>query len=35
MFYTFDSLFSEKMQPLIITAAPFGPEWLSQAPFHR
>ncbi len=28
MFYTSDSLFPENMQPLIITAAPFGPEWL-------
>ncbi len=28
LFYTSDSLFPENMQPLIITAAPFGPEWL-------
>jgi uncharacterized protein (DUF849 family) len=28
MFYTDDSLFPENMPPLIITAAPFGPEWL-------
>ncbi|HEY1428406.1 MAG TPA: 3-keto-5-aminohexanoate cleavage protein [Candidatus Tumulicola sp.] len=28
MFFTDDSLFPENMQPLIITAAPFGPEWL-------
>ena len=28
MYFTSDSLFPENMQPLIITAAPFGPEWL-------
>jgi uncharacterized protein (DUF849 family) len=28
MYYTDDSLFPENMQPTIITAAPFGPEWL-------
>lgn len=28
MFFTDDSLFPENMPPLIITAAPFGPEWL-------
>ncbi len=28
MYFTFDSLFPENMQPTIITAAPFGPEWL-------
>ncbi|WP_228061385.1 3-keto-5-aminohexanoate cleavage protein [[Phormidium] sp. LEGE 05292] len=28
MYFTDDSLFPENMQPLIITAAPFGPEWL-------
>ena len=28
MFYNDDSLFPENMPPLIITAAPFGPEWL-------
>src|SRR5512137_2936384 len=28
MYYMDDSLFPENMQPLIITAAPFGPEWL-------
>jgi uncharacterized protein (DUF849 family) len=28
LFYTDDSLFPENMPPLIITAAPFGPEWL-------
>ena len=28
MYFTDDSLFPESMQPLIITAAPFGPEWL-------
>lgn len=28
MYFTDDSLFPEYMQPLIITAAPFGPEWL-------
>ena len=28
MFYTDDSLFPENMPPMIITAAPFGPEWL-------
>jgi len=28
MYYTDDSLFPENMQPLIITAAPYGPEWL-------
>ena len=28
MYFTSDSLFPENMQPLIITAAPYGPEWL-------
>lgn len=28
MYYTEDSLFPESMQPAIITAAPYGPEWL-------
>src|SRR5215468_7892653 len=28
MYFTDDSLFPENMQHLIITAAPFGPEWL-------
>jgi uncharacterized protein (DUF849 family) len=28
MRYTVDSILPENMQPLIITAAPFGPEWL-------
>lgn len=28
MYFTDDSLFPELMDPLIITAAPFGPEWL-------
>jgi len=28
MYFTDDSLFPENMQPIIITAAPFGPEWL-------
>jgi len=28
MYFTDDSLFPDLMQPLIITAAPFGPEWL-------
>ena len=28
MYFTEDSLFPETMQPLIITAAPYGPEWL-------
>ncbi len=28
MYYTDDSLFPEKMQPLIITVAPYGPQWL-------
>ena len=28
MYFTDDSLFPENMQPTIITAAPFGPEWL-------
>src|SRR5579883_294072 len=28
MYFTDDSLFPENMPPLIITAAPFGPEWL-------
>ena len=28
MYFTDDSLFPDKMDPLIITAAPFGPEWL-------
>ena len=28
MFFTDDSLFPENQSPLIITAAPYGPEWL-------
>ena len=28
MYYTDDSILPENMQPLIITAAPFGPAWL-------
>jgi uncharacterized protein (DUF849 family) len=28
MYFTDDSLFPENMQPLIITAAPYGPEWM-------
>jgi uncharacterized protein (DUF849 family) len=28
MYYTDDSILPEKMQPLIITVAPFGPQWL-------
>jgi uncharacterized protein (DUF849 family) len=28
MHYTVDSILPENMQPLIITAAPYGPEWL-------
>ena len=28
MYYTDDSLYPENMQPLIITAAPYGPSWL-------
>lgn len=28
MYFTDDSLFPENMQPLIVTAAPYGPEWL-------
>jgi hypothetical protein len=28
MYFTDDSLFPENMQPLIITVAPFGPEWM-------
>ena len=28
MYYTDDSLYPENMQPLIICAAPFGPQWL-------
>ena len=28
MYYTDDSLYPENMQPLIITAAPYGPTWL-------
>lgn len=28
MYFTDDALFPENMQPLIITAAPFGPSWL-------
>ncbi|MFO1104675.1 MAG: 3-keto-5-aminohexanoate cleavage protein [Amaricoccus sp.] len=28
MYYTDDSILPENMQPLIITAAPYGPEWL-------
>ena len=30
MYFTNDSLFPENMQPLIITVAPFGPEWLPR-----
>jgi uncharacterized protein (DUF849 family) len=28
MYYTDDSLYPENMQPLVITAAPYGPSWL-------
>jgi hypothetical protein len=28
MYYTDDSILPENMAPLIITAAPFGPQWL-------
>ena len=28
MYFTDDSLFPENMEPLIVTSAPFGPEWL-------
>ena len=28
MYYTDDSLYPENMQPLIITAAPYGPSWI-------
>ena len=28
MYFTDDSLFPENMQPTIICAAPYGPEWL-------
>jgi hypothetical protein len=28
MYYTDDSMFPENMQPLIVTVAPFGPQWL-------
>ena len=28
MYYTDDSILPENMQPLIITVAPFGPQWL-------
>ena len=28
MYYTDDSILPENMAPLIITAAPYGPEWL-------
>jgi len=28
MYFTDDSLFPDTMAPMIITAAPFGPEWL-------
>jgi uncharacterized protein (DUF849 family) len=28
MYFVDDSLYPEDMQPLIITAAPFGPAWL-------
>ena len=28
MYFTDDSLFPENMQPTIITAAPYGPEWM-------
>jgi uncharacterized protein (DUF849 family) len=28
MYYTDDSIFPENMAPLIITAAPYGPEWI-------
>src|SRR5262245_40942596 len=30
MYFTDDSLFPENMQPLIITAAPYGPVWLPE-----
>ncbi len=30
MYFTDDSLFPDLMQPTIITAAPYGPEWLPQ-----
>jgi hypothetical protein len=29
MYYTDDSILPENMAPLIITVAPFGPQWLS------
>ena len=29
MYFTDDSLFPEHMQPLIITVAPYGPQWLA------
>ena len=28
MYYTDDSLYPENMEPLIITAAPYGPSWI-------
>ena len=28
MYYTDDSILPENMAPLIITAAPYGPEWI-------
>jgi hypothetical protein len=30
MYFIEHSLFPENMQPLIITAAPYGPEWLPR-----
>ncbi|MGC1258847.1 MAG: 3-keto-5-aminohexanoate cleavage protein, partial [Candidatus Acidiferrales bacterium] len=30
MYYTDNSILPEYMEPLIITAAPYGPQWLPQ-----
>jgi len=30
MYYTDNSILPEYMDPLIITAAPYGPQWLPQ-----
>ena len=35
MRYTDDALYPENMQPLIITAAPYGPTWLPVRPTSR
>src|SRR6185503_17986151 len=30
MYFTFDSLLPENQQPLMITVAPYGPQWLPE-----